>query len=113
MGQIIPRLLRLRDAPAYLGMDRHLFNEQVRPHLKEYRIGKQGIGVDRLDVDDWFEHYKQRGERPKKIRGIIWDDEKRQGSLKGARIGILTNESVESAFKKALERTRSRKPNGM
>ena len=113
MSQITPRVLRLRDAAAYLGMNRHLFNAKVRPHLKEYRIGKQGIGVDRLDVDNWFEHYKHRGERPKKIRGILWDDEKHRGSLKETRIGILTNESVESAFKKALERTRSRKPNAM
>ena len=50
MNQILPRVLRLRDAPSYLGMDRHRFNQEVRPYLKEYRIGKQGIGLDRLDV---------------------------------------------------------------
>ena len=51
MSQILPRVLRLRDAPAYLGMDRHRFNTEVRPYLREYRIGTQGIGIDRLDVD--------------------------------------------------------------
>ena len=28
---ILPRFVRLRDAPAYLGMDRHRFNVEVRP----------------------------------------------------------------------------------
>jgi hypothetical protein len=27
---ILPRFIRLRDAPAYLGMDRHRFNSEVR-----------------------------------------------------------------------------------
>lgn len=50
---IVPRFLRLRDAPAYLGMDRHRFNEKVRPHLDEIPIGKQGIAFDRVDLDAW------------------------------------------------------------
>lgn len=41
--QIQPRLLRLRDAPDYLGMDRNRFNRDVRPVLTELRIGKQGV----------------------------------------------------------------------
>ena len=28
-----PRLIRQRDAPDYLGMDRNKFNEMVRPYL--------------------------------------------------------------------------------
>ena len=27
----LPRILRFRDAPAYLGMDRNRFNAEVRP----------------------------------------------------------------------------------
>ena len=38
-----PRLLRLRDAPSYVGMDRNRFNKEVRPHLIEIPIGYQGI----------------------------------------------------------------------
>lgn len=30
-----PRFLRMRDAPAYLGMDREVFNAAVRPGLTE------------------------------------------------------------------------------
>jgi hypothetical protein len=37
---ILPRFIRLRDAPAYLGMDRHRFNYEVRPHLTEIPIAQ-------------------------------------------------------------------------
>ena len=39
--QIQPRLIRLRDAPDYLGMDRNRFNHEVRPTLTELRIGRR------------------------------------------------------------------------
>ena len=50
---ITPRLLRFRDAPRYLGMDRNRFNREVRPCLTELRIGRQGIAFDRLELDAW------------------------------------------------------------
>ncbi len=56
-----PRLIRLKLAHAYLGMAERTFNEQVRPFIHELRVGKQGIAFDRLDLDHWVEHYKQRG----------------------------------------------------
>ena len=34
----LPRIIRLRDAPAYLGMDKNRFNAEVRPHLHEKRM---------------------------------------------------------------------------
>ena len=37
---IMPRVLRLRDAPRYLGMNRNLFNADVRPFLTEVPIGR-------------------------------------------------------------------------
>ncbi len=58
-----PRILRLRDAPRYLGMDVHRFNSEVRPHVYEFPVGVQGVGFDRLDLDAWFELYKERGVR--------------------------------------------------
>ena len=59
-----PRILRFRDAPRYLGMDRNRFNAEVRPHLTEIPIGKQGIGFDRLELDAWVDDYKSRNGRP-------------------------------------------------
>ena len=51
--QIQPRLLRLRDAPSYLGMDRNRFNREVRPALTELRIGRQGVAL--------YRHRRRRG----------------------------------------------------
>ena len=56
----LPRLLRFRDAPGYLGMDRNRFNREVRPHLTEVRIGVQGIAFDRIELDAWADDYKSR-----------------------------------------------------
>ena len=42
-SRITPRLIRFRDVPRYLGMDRNRFNAEVRPYLVEIRIGRQGI----------------------------------------------------------------------
>ncbi len=60
---VTPRVLRLRDAPRYLGMNRNLFNSDVRPFLSEVRIGRQGVAFDRLELDTWWEQYKSRNER--------------------------------------------------
>ena len=44
-SNVLPRLIRLRDAPAYLGMDRNRFQAEVRPTLTEVPIGTQGIAL--------------------------------------------------------------------
>jgi hypothetical protein len=44
---LLPRLIRLRDAPFYQGMDRNRFNAEVRPFLTEIPIGDQGVAFDR------------------------------------------------------------------
>ena len=69
VGQIQPRIIRLKNAPQYLGMNRNLFNKAVRPDLIEVPIGQQGIGFDRLDLDAWIDVYKQRNAAPGSIRG--------------------------------------------
>ena len=66
---MLPRLIRLRDAPSYLGMDRHHFNADVRPYLIEIPIGLQGIAFDRLDLDAWADDHKSRNGRPAKLKG--------------------------------------------
>ena len=69
-----PRLLRLRDAPLYLGMDRNRFNREVRPQLTEIPIGRQGIAFDRLELDAWIDDYKYRNGRPAAQRRKPWDE---------------------------------------
>jgi len=48
---LVPRLIRLRDAPYFFGMDKNRFNREIRPLLTEIRIGKQGRAFDRLDME--------------------------------------------------------------
>lgn len=55
--QLLPRLIRFREAPSYLGMDRNRFNAEVRPDLTEIPIGTQGIAFDRFELDAWVDHY--------------------------------------------------------
>ncbi len=63
---LLPRLVRFRDVPGYLGMDRNRFNAEVRPFLTKIPIGQQGIAFDRLELDAWVEDYISRnGRRPK------------------------------------------------
>lgn len=55
--QILPRILRYRSAPAYLGMCNSEFNKTVRPFVKEFPIGSQGVGFDRYELDAWADSY--------------------------------------------------------
>src|SRR5579859_2506673 len=107
-----PRVLRFRDAPSYLGMDRNRFNAEVRPFVTEISIGKQGIGFDRIELDAWFDDYKSRNGRPAR-RKFSWDERQPQDSLNAERPGTSTNTSSASAFAKALERATSGKRNAI
>jgi len=113
-ASILPRLIRLRDAPQYLGMDPNRFNEEVRPYLTEIPIGKQGIGFDRLDLDAWFEEYKSSNGRPGKAIGgkPPWDRKFHQDSENVAKRGTCGKQSETIEFEKALARATSWKPKG-
>ena len=76
-----PRIIRFRDAPAYLGMDRNRFNAEVRPYLTEVPIGAQGIGFDRLELDAWVDDYIARNGRPARKGANAWDAEERRASV--------------------------------
>lgn len=66
--QVLPRILRYRSAPSYLGMCREEFNKTVRPYVREFRIGVQGVGFDRYELDDWVDAYVDKhsiGNKPR------------------------------------------------
>ena len=50
---VVPRIIRHRDAPAYLGVDRNRFDAEIRPLLTEIPIGMRGRAFDRLELDAW------------------------------------------------------------
>lgn len=114
MGNIhlIPRLIRLRDAPTYVGMDRHRFNKDVRPNLVEIPMGVQGVAFDRLDLDAWVDDYIQCSGRPAvtKQRSLEqWDEKNRRVSSKEVTIGTSIKRSLDAEFEKALVRATSKK----
>jgi hypothetical protein len=108
---VSPRIVRFRDAPSYLGMDRNRFNAEVRPHLTEIPIGIQGIGFDRLELDAWVDDYKARNGRPARKGAITWDANEYPASSCGPGSGISTSASSGQEFARALEHLSSRRRN--
>jgi hypothetical protein len=81
---ILPRIIRIRDAPFYLGMDKNRFNAEVRPTLTELKIGTQGVAFDRLELDAWVDDLISRtGNKTStnKQEKKLWDVKKSQVSL--------------------------------
>ena len=68
-NRILSYLVRLKDAPFYLAMDRNRFNAEVRPQLIEVPIGSQGIAFLRLELDAWADDYASRNGRPGYLKG--------------------------------------------
>ena len=109
-NSIAPRIVRFRDAPGYLGMDRNRFNAEVRPYVTEVPIGTQGIGFDRLELDAWFEDYKSGNGRPARKGSNTWDASNSPASSSGPESGMSTNAFAGGEFVKALEQLKSKKP---
>jgi predicted DNA-binding transcriptional regulator AlpA len=111
--QIQPRLIRLRDAPSYLGMDRNRFNREVRPALTEIRIGRQGVAFDRFEMDAWVDQYKGCNGRPDStLKGeTLWDASEARGFGTEAGSGISKSRSSATRFTKALEQATSKRRN--
>ncbi len=109
---ILPRIIRIRDAPFYLGMDKNRFNAEVRPSLTEIKIGTQGVAFDRLELDAWVDDLISRIGKPgtRKLEKTSWDAKKHQASSKGVSSGTSTKLSKVDAFAKALAQVTKKKP---
>ena len=100
---LLPRLIRLKNIPQYLGMDRRIFNKLIRPHLIEIPVGTHGKAFDRLEIDNWIDQYK-------KSKGVkLWDVKECLDSLKEEKSGMLINRFSDKEFEKVLTLSRSKK----
>jgi hypothetical protein len=108
----VPRFLRLRDAPRYLGMDKNRFNREVRPSVLAVRVGIQGIAFDRIDLDAWADEYKSRNgcHAARSHRSMLWEPKKRQASPSAVGFGTSIRCTEERAFAKALAQAKSARP---
>ncbi|MCQ4266941.1 hypothetical protein NAV28_06900 [Pseudomonas stutzeri] len=118
---LLPRILRANAAPAYLGMCRSEFNRTVRPFIREFPIGVQGVGFDRLELDAWADAYiakasieksgAQGEDRPCSRRrgGQPWRKEQLAVSTNATASGTSTRSTEVSAFEKALAQVTGRR----
>ena len=117
-----PRFIRASAAPAYLGMCREEFKNTVRPHVREFPIGKQGVAFDRHELDQWADAYveamaiekqtDQDNNPPRSGRqgAKQWREKQCRASTRGTGFGTSTKSSEVADFKKALEQARGKKP---
>ena len=109
---LLPRMLRLRDAPTYLGMDRNRFNAEVRPSLTVIPIGEQGIAFDRFELDAWADEYISLHGRQASAKGeSLWQGRKHPASSNARASGTSTSVSTGGAFAKALDQINLKKQN--
>ncbi|WP_460135234.1 hypothetical protein [Pseudomonas sp. S1_E04] len=117
-----PRFLRASTTPAYLGMCREEFNKTVRPNVREFPIGKQGAGFDRIELDQWADSWAesmaiekqadQDSNSPRSGRqgAKQWRKKQCRASTRETGFGTSTRSSEVADFKKALEQARGKKP---
>ncbi|MCE0464844.1 hypothetical protein [Pseudomonas uvaldensis] len=126
IASIAPRFIRFMDAPGYLGMCRDEFNKTVRPNVREFPIGKQGVAFDRIELDEWADAYvasksiekaaNQDNNRPCSERqgelkgGKPWREKRSPVSTRKVESGKSTRFSEVSDFEKALALVTGRRP---
>jgi serine/threonine protein phosphatase 1 len=97
-----------------------------RPNVREFPIGKQGVGFDRIELDAWADAYvesksiekaaNQDNNRPRSERqgeakgGKPWREKRSLVSIKKVESGKSTKFSGVSDFEKALELVTGKKP---
>lgn len=113
---ILPRVIRAKYAPMYLGMSRSVFNSEVKPCVISVPIGRQGVGYDRLDLDAWWEHHKQRngcsaiGNMGDTLCHYVNIEEAESTGAKGENFGLSTKSGKESVFSACLTQITQMKP---
>jgi len=122
--EIAPKLIRMRDAFGYLGMCARVFNNDVRPYVREVRIGIQGIAFDRDELDSWAKNYfdshsvakpaiQDNNEvhvgRRYETRNQSWRVKILPDFINKMESGTLTRSSKAADFARVLELTRGKR----
>src|SRR5262249_39488184 len=95
---ILPRIIRIGEAPAYLGMSRTLFDVDVRPSLTIVRIGTHGLAVDRLELDAWADALFERQHALAAVRTPMYDgDGSERPDEKGGPWGVRERRASSAA----------------
>ncbi len=81
-----------------------VFNKTVRPYVREFPIGQQGVGFDRLELDHWADAYIATHSIDKKTKAESsslptlpqQSERKRSGSLTGSATAKTTYKPTTS-----------------
>ncbi|MFZ0219315.1 MAG: hypothetical protein WAL30_03820 [Candidatus Aquirickettsiella sp.] len=103
-----PRLIRLRDAAKYLGMDRNRFNNEVRPFLITLKIGQQGVAFDRLDLDQWADEFKKYQGKPAQ-QTTHWQRHGIQTLLREKKYSTPIKKTIDEEFQRLVDQLLEKK----
>lgn len=92
--RVLPRIIRVGSAPAYLGMCRAEFNKAVRPYVREFPVGIRGVGFDRYELDDWADAYVAAHSIDKRPRFVAQPSTERS-ELAATYKGLTFEETLE------------------
>lgn len=106
---IQPRLLRMRDAPEYLGMSERVFNQIVRPNVREVVIGVQGVAFDREELDQWADTFMEENavEKSERVDRSTRLDEPKQ-KHRAVTVKVTANPG-KTSFQDALDVVRQKR----
>jgi len=115
-AEMLPRIIRVKQVFSYCGMSERIFNVEIRPYLTVIQIGIQGVGFDRLELDEVLNEYIQRyGRAPtQKLENDKCKKSERRlavASTIGKVSGTSTKELAVSEYAKARELVRKKKLN--
>ncbi len=97
----VPRVIRHKDAPEYLGVNVNYFNKYIRPYLTEIPYGPQMKAFDRCELDEWFDIYKASNGRPGETKEV----ENKPCRQKKKESPVLSCEAIHGgSIKKCLEK---------
>lgn len=106
-----PRIVRQRDAPGYVGVDRNKFDAEWRPYLTEVPLGQRALGYDRLELDRLADAYiAARGRPGRNMEGAICELGQTESSLPEMAGGSSTSSTRARGFSSASARSARHRP---
>ena len=107
---LLPRFIRHKDAPAYLGVDRNKFDAEIRPGLTEIPLGKRSLAFDRLDLDAWADEYKRRNGRSSRKNGKLSCEQEQKVFKSMTTASVQSTKSIKSAASSRASASSAKKP---
>ena len=107
------KVLRLVDAPGYVGLNKNTFNSVIRPQLNELQLGERIVGFNRSELDNFIDIETNQAQATEHAPwGNQTNKTARRGSSKEVKSGTSTGESATPELEKAFEQAIQNKQSG-